>query len=53
MMIGTWIASHGVPARTGAIGWMNRSIGRRSVSAIVSADIAAAFRTTVRFRISA
>ena len=53
MMIGTWIASHGVPESTGGIGWMNRSMGRRSVSAIVSAAIAFAFRTTRRLRRSA
>ena len=50
MMIGTWMASQGVPASTGAMGWMNRSMGRRSVSAMVSVAMTAAFRTTTRLR---
>ena len=53
MMMGTWMASHGVPASTGGTGWMNPSIGKRSVSAIVRNAIAFAFSTTSRFRMIA
>ena len=50
MMIGTWIASQGVPESTGGIGWMNGSIGSRSTSTMASAAIAAALRTRIRLR---
>src|ERR1700694_2520342 len=50
MMIGTWMASQGVPERTGAMGWMKPSMGRRSVSAMVRAAPALAFTTRSRLR---
>ena len=50
MMMGTWMASHGVPERTGAIGWMKPSMGRRSVSAMVRAAPALAFTMRSRLR---
>jgi hypothetical protein len=53
MMMGTWMASQGVPASTGAMGWMNRSMGSRSVSAMVSAAMTAAFSTTTLLRMKA
>ena len=42
MMMGTWIASHGVPLSTGAMGCTNGSMGSRSSSSMTSADMAEA-----------
>ncbi len=50
MMIGTWMASQGVPDSTGGIGWMKGSIGSRSSSAVASAAIAAALKISIRLR---
>ena len=53
MMMGTWMASQGVPASTGATGWMNESMGSRSTRIMASAAMPAALITTTRLRSSA
>ena len=53
MMMGTWMASQGVPASTGATGWMKGSMGSRSVSIMVRAAMPAALITTSRLRSTA
>ncbi len=53
MMMGTWMASQGVPDSTGATGWMKWSMGSRSHSSMASAAMPAALITTTRLRSTA